>query len=485
MNIRVHRRSGVIEKMNIEEYLRGVVPSEIGREAPFEAMKAQAIASRTFALRHIITDKSKEYDVVDTVSNQVYNPDKICDQADEAIKATEGIVMVYNGSPIGGWFSSSNGGRIKAAHEKWGGSPLPYSVAKDDPYDTYGGGGHGVGMSQRGAMAMADQGFTYQQILEFYYNDAFQFRQIGEVYMRTLRKGSKGEEVKILQNRLIKLGYELPKYGADGDFGNETYAAVKEFQSEHLDSNRKKLTVDGIVGKKTWEALFAANVPEEEVKEEPKEEPVICTDLPENIGATAAKAISADLDDVSDLRKQIVLTALRLAYDPEVPCEFPRSLYIWGANLYEGGKPNVMNDAALTKAFTKYPKKFTTKSRAMMRLAVIKNPGITGSDCSGGIVGLLRHFGLVKSTFDTNANGFCGSSHSKSIKKADLKPGDWVGMSGHIGLYVGGGYVVEWYGQDYGAQLTKLGTRRKAWNFVEKKFKTKNEWTKYRRPKYY
>lgn len=465
--------------MDIEEYLRGVVPSEIGRDAPFEAMKAQAVAARTYALRYAIKGKT----IPTTTSAQVYNPAKIIERSDEAVKATEGIILVNDGEPIGAWFSSSNAGRIKAAHEKWGGSPLPYSVSKDDPYDTYGGGGHGVGMSQRGAMAMAKQGFTYQQILEFYYNNAFQFRQIGEVYMRTLRKGSKGEDVKTLQNRLIKLGYKLPKYGADGDFGNETYLAVKEFQSEHLDSNRKKLTVDGIVGKKTWEALFAVNVPE---KETPKEEPiVVCKDIPKTIGATAAKAISADLDDVSDLRKQIVLTALQYAYDPDVPCEYPRSLYIWGANLYEGGMPNVMTDAALTKAFTRYPKKFTTEARAMMRIAVIKNPKIMGSDCSGGIVGLLRRFGLVKSTFDTNADGLCGSSHSKSIKKENLKPGDWVGMSGHIGLYVGGNYVVEWYGQDYGCQLTKLGTKRKAWNFVEKKFKTKNEWTKYRKPKYY
>lgn len=65
----------------------------------------------------------------------------------------------------------------------------------------------------------------------------------------TLKKGSKGEYVKKLQKRLMELGYSLPKYGADGDFGNETIEAVKAFQKDH------GLTVDGIVGEKTWKAM--------------------------------------------------------------------------------------------------------------------------------------------------------------------------------------------------------------------------------------
>ena len=122
----------------------------------------------------------------------------------------------------------------------------------------------------------------------------------------------------------------------------------------------------------------------------------------------------------------------------------------------------------------------------MMLAAVKQHPGqITGADCSGGIVGLLRKFEIVKPTFDAIANGLCGSGHSRKISKADMIPGDWVGLSGHIGLYVGGGYVVEWYGQNFGCQLTKLGTKRKAWDFVGKRYRTRAEWTRYRRPKYY
>ena len=64
-----------------------------------------------------------------------------------------------------------------------------------------------------------------------------------------LKKGNTGEYVTLLQTKLKNAGYDLGKYGVDGDFGSATLAAVKKFQKEH------GLTVDGIVGKATWAAL--------------------------------------------------------------------------------------------------------------------------------------------------------------------------------------------------------------------------------------
>ena len=69
----------------------------------------------------------------------------------------------------------------------------------------------------------------------------------------TLRKGAKGDDVVALQKFLLEAGEELPKYGADGDFGNETLKAVKSYQKKH------GLVVDGIVGPKTWTALVGNN----------------------------------------------------------------------------------------------------------------------------------------------------------------------------------------------------------------------------------
>ena len=70
----------------------------------------------------------------------------------------------------------------------------------------------------------------------------------------TLRRGSKGEAVKELQTELIKRGYDLGSYGADGSFGKATEAAVKAFQKD------RGLNADGIVGEKTWEALETPDV---------------------------------------------------------------------------------------------------------------------------------------------------------------------------------------------------------------------------------
>ena len=68
----------------------------------------------------------------------------------------------------------------------------------------------------------------------------------------TLRKGDKGPYVTLLQTMLLNHWYYLPKYGADGDFGNETLAAVKQFQQDWW------LKVDGIVGPETWHMLKSA-----------------------------------------------------------------------------------------------------------------------------------------------------------------------------------------------------------------------------------
>ena len=82
----------------------------------------------------------------------------------------------------------------------------------------------------------------------------------GEKVYPTLRKGDKGADVANLQKLLMKAGYALPKYGADGDFGDECLTAVKAFQKD------SKLTVDGIVGAKTWKALLTVPTHEKRYK---------------------------------------------------------------------------------------------------------------------------------------------------------------------------------------------------------------------------
>lgn len=154
--------------IDFEEYLKGVVPAEIGN-ALLEACKAQAVAARTFALYKSIhsgqiSDQSSK--------DQAFRASRISSsyaRALQAVEETAGQVLYYKGKLVETCvYSASNGGRIKSSQERWGGT-RGYLVAKDDPYDTGSGNGHGVGMSQNGAKNMASQGFTYKDILSFYY----------------------------------------------------------------------------------------------------------------------------------------------------------------------------------------------------------------------------------------------------------------------------------------------------------------------------
>ena len=119
-----------------------------------------------------------------------------------------------------------------------------------------------------------------------------------------------------------------------------------------------------------------------------------------------------------------------------------------------------------------------------MLKAVRAHPETTGADCSGGIVGLLRKLKLVSSGFDRTANQLCSERYAKATAKSGLRPGDFVGRPAHIGLYVGGGYVVEWAGKRYGCQLTGLD-RRMVHDFVEQRERRLSAWTKFCDPSFY
>lgn len=294
--------------------------------------------------------------------------------------------------------------------------------------------------------------------------------------MRTFRTGSSGEDVVKVKQKLLSLGMYAPHILElkTSTFGKDTELAVKRFQSQ------KGLVADGIVGPLTYAALF------------PEEQPAVIavptsdiTGLPTQIGSTAARAIMNELVNVSDLRRQIVLDALQFAYDQECPRPYPTSLYIRGGNLYNADlQPNVITIERIRSGALRQPEYYDGGRQEMMELAVIANPLITGGDCSGGIVGLLRHAGVVKPKFDLAADGFAASSSYTHIAREQLSPGDLLHKNGHLGIYVGGGYGAEWAGGAYGCQLTKVDSRR-GWNFVKHKMEQFSAWTSYLRPEFY
>lgn len=158
-----------IIEVEFEDYVATVVASEVGN-APIEACKAQAIAARTFAVGRgvldgkVISDSASVAQAYRAVRNNYAN-------AIAGAKATEGLVLKYNDKIISAVYSDSNGGRTYSAQEKWG-SARPYLIAQEDPWTLASGvkkNGHGVGLSQKGAIYAAKFGVKFEDILKFYY----------------------------------------------------------------------------------------------------------------------------------------------------------------------------------------------------------------------------------------------------------------------------------------------------------------------------
>ncbi len=171
MNIRVkitRDGSNLIKTIDLEEYLRGVVPSEMYSSWHLEALKSQAVAARTYAMKKIQDRKSKEFDVDDTTAFQAYREDRKATSTDKAVKLTKNQYLTYNGKIIDAVYSSSNGGKTYSAEERWGGK-INYLISQPDPYNKDKKTGHGVGLSQVGAKYRAEDGITYDKILAFYY----------------------------------------------------------------------------------------------------------------------------------------------------------------------------------------------------------------------------------------------------------------------------------------------------------------------------
>ena len=259
--VRVMRSAtGEIQKVPFEEYVTGVLAGEMPVSFELEALKAQAVAARSYVMKKMEQNKEQEFDVVDTVSNQVYIDEATLkerwkddftekmNKIKSAIEQTSGQYLTYDGKVIEAFFFSTSTGKTENVEEVFV-QALPYLRSVDSSWDAevspvfqvsnefslsdfYGklglsyqehlqieftkttstgrvkeltingnmmkasdvssklnlrstffsfeqigsnvkivtkGFGHGVGMSQYGAEAMAKKGYTYDKILKHYY----------------------------------------------------------------------------------------------------------------------------------------------------------------------------------------------------------------------------------------------------------------------------------------------------------------------------
>ncbi|MBR2198472.1 MAG: SpoIID/LytB domain-containing protein [Fibrobacter sp.] len=123
-----------INTVDMEDYLRGVIPYEIGQldSSRFEALKAQAVAARTYAYKHYNSRESLGFDVFADTKDQVYKGlQSATALTDSAVKQTRGEVMMYNGEFITAYYHSTCGG-VSETLDTWEKPNLPYLKSKPD-----------------------------------------------------------------------------------------------------------------------------------------------------------------------------------------------------------------------------------------------------------------------------------------------------------------------------------------------------------------
>lgn len=262
VSVAVMRTSaGVVEDVPLEEYIVGVVAAEMPAEFEVEALKAQALAARTYAVTHLFGgEENEDYDITDTTQHQVYKNTMELQQQwgsdyeenigkiKAAVEATHGEIITYDERPIMPAYFSMSNGYTENSEDYWE-NELPYLRSVPSPWElehpklidqetftkteieerldislsdaashdisisrtdsgrvhefvveentftgrdvrdalglrssdfsvkqndehfifTTKGNGHGIGMSQYGANAMAEEGKTYEDIIKYYY----------------------------------------------------------------------------------------------------------------------------------------------------------------------------------------------------------------------------------------------------------------------------------------------------------------------------
>lgn len=122
--------------IDLKNYLRGVVPSEVYRDWPTETLKTQAVAARTYAVYHLVYARrynaERVWDVDDTINFQAYTgTSMISDRTDHAIDSTDGQIITYRGNVIQAFYHADSGGQTEDALSVWS-LAIPFTVARPE-----------------------------------------------------------------------------------------------------------------------------------------------------------------------------------------------------------------------------------------------------------------------------------------------------------------------------------------------------------------
>ena len=174
----------VINELPLEEYLYGVVPAEMPASWPAEALKAQAVTARSYALAQLGGYGKYGFDLLATQSSQVYkgydweNP-----ATTKAVQETRGVVLTYRGRPINAFFHSSSGGYTENSEDVWK-YRLDYIRARPDPED------------RNDKYYEWRVSYSQEQLIEQLKNKGYEFKEIFDLTER--ERTSTGKRVKRL-----------------------------------------------------------------------------------------------------------------------------------------------------------------------------------------------------------------------------------------------------------------------------------------------
>ncbi|MFU8860354.1 MAG: SpoIID/LytB domain-containing protein [Cyclonatronaceae bacterium] len=142
--IRIHGVDGerlqVVVELPLERYLKGVVPYEIGGDSPLEALKAQAVAARSEAVRALTTRlySGPHYDLTSDVQSQVFSGNiRRTEASDRSVDETVALILSENGQPVNAYYASNCGGHSELVRNVWPDrpDPLTYHSALTDSDD--------------------------------------------------------------------------------------------------------------------------------------------------------------------------------------------------------------------------------------------------------------------------------------------------------------------------------------------------------------
>ncbi|OGI19274.1 MAG: hypothetical protein A2255_11075 [Candidatus Melainabacteria bacterium RIFOXYA2_FULL_32_9] len=166
----------VVNDLDLESYMLGVVPSEMPSRWNIEAHKAQAVAARSYAIANLGKRSKYGYDLKDTPEDQAYGGASAeTTRTNQAVIDTKGQVLVYGNKVIPAYYHSSSGGYTINSGAVWV-KDLPFVKSVPSFDGNLPKRGHGVGMSQHGANILANYGYNAYQILGYFYQNVRLYR---------------------------------------------------------------------------------------------------------------------------------------------------------------------------------------------------------------------------------------------------------------------------------------------------------------------